>query len=469
MADAPNTLSDDLLRTLGHAPTEGQRRAIDAIERLMATGRERPTLVMKGYAGTGKTTLVGALVRVLAGRRSPLVLLAPTGRAAKVLEGYCERPASTIHRRIYRMDGHDEGLSFGVSTHRDEGTLFVVDEASMIGTGGGFGERDLLADLFAHVFSAPGCRLLLIGDPAQLPPVGSAESPALDVKVLRERYQLTAGPVELKDVVRQRSGSGILENATALRALLDADDRMPRFILGNADVVRIDGNGLQDELETAYARHGQEEVCVITRSNQRAYLYGQQVRARILGFEEELCPGDRLMVVKNDYFWAGRNGRPELIANGEQVEVLRVHGVEDRYGSRFCQVGIAWTSGDERREGEALVMLDVIALNAPALPFARQREIREAVLSEARPGSRGARLRVLKQDPFINSLQVKYAYAVTCHKAQGGQWRSVFVDQGYITTDMIDREYIRWLYTAVTRASERLYLLNFHPRFFEEE
>ncbi|MCB0791361.1 MAG: AAA family ATPase [Flavobacteriales bacterium] len=465
-------LSESLLDALGHAPTAGQSKAARALERLMASERSRPVLVVKGYAGTGKTSLVGALVQVLVREGRPVVLLAPTGRAAKVLSAYSGSPASTIHRRIYRM--RDDGSALRSAVHRDEGALFIVDEASMIGNGNGggegpFGDRDLLSDLFDHVFSAPRCRLLLIGDPAQLPPVGSDESPALDVKGLHDHYALTAGAVELKEVVRQQAGSGILENATMLRHLLDVRTPMPRFLLGHKDVHRVDGTGLQDALETAFSRHGQEEVCVITRSNKRAYLYGQQVRARILGFEEELCPGDRLMVVRNDYFWAARNGKPELIANGEQVEVLRVGALEERYGSRFCSVDIAWSSSEERREGEVMIMLDVIGSEAPALPFAQRRRLQEAILATTAHRSHAARTNALRQDPFANALQVKYAYAVTCHKAQGGQWRSVFVDQGYVTEDMIDREYMRWLYTAITRASENLFLLNFHPRFFGED
>lgn len=466
-------LSERLLHALGHPPTDGQRKAAHAVERLLATTREQATLVLKGYAGTGKTTLVGALVQVLAKEERPVVLLAPTGRAAKVLSTYARASASTVHRRIYRMSGEEEGGYGGLSiaANRDAGALFVVDEASMIGQGGGdgpFGDRDLLTDLFQHVFSAQGCKLLLIGDPAQLPPVGSDHSPALDVKDLAA-LGLTAGSVELTDVVRQAEASGILVNATALRATLREEKPMPLFVTGHPDVVRIEGNDLQDELERAFGRYGDDEVCLICRSNKRAYQYSQQVRARIHGFEDELVANDRLMVVKNNYFWAGRNGKAELIANGEPIVVRRVHGVEERFGLRFADITAGWWNGQEDRELEVKVMLDTLAADSPALPGLRLRQLTHDVMAGFTARTQGGRYRQLKEDPYANALQVKYAYAVTCHKAQGGQWKSVFVDQGYVTEEMIDREYVRWLYTAVTRASEELRLLNFHPRFWGEE
>lgn len=484
------SLTEELLIALGHPPTPGQERAAYALDRLLASQRSQATLVLKGYAGTGKTTLVGALVKVLSRQKRPVVLMAPTGRAAKVLSSYAQAPASTIHRRIYRSQADDDGFGgTSVGLHKDQGALFVVDEASMIGRGGGdgsFGNRDLLTDLFEHVFSAAGCKLLLIGDPAQLPPVGNAHSPALDVKELSS-LGLTAGMVEMTEVVRQTEASGILQNATELRALLppadlqQADDgskpevEVPHFVPFE-DVQRIDGHDLQDALETAYGRDGADEVCVICRSNKRAYQYSMQVRARIYDYEEELCPGDRLMVVKNNYFWAGKNGKAELIANGEPITVKRVHGIEECYGLRFADITATWWNGSEERELDAKVMLDVIAVEAPALPGPRMRHLGQQVMeaqaevfAKGKVPSKSMRYRWLKEDPYFNALQVKYGYAVTCHKAQGGQWNTVFVDQGYVTEEMIDTEYIRWLYTAVTRASQQLYLLNFHPRFWGDE
>jgi len=484
---AMHDLAARLTERLGHTPTAGQQRAIHALVRLLSTEKPNATLVLKGYAGTGKTTLVGALVKVLKEARRPVVLLAPTGRAAKVLSAYAGAAASTVHRRIYRMaaEAGDGFAGMSVAPNRDKGALFVVDEASMIGKGTGAFERDLLADLFEHVFSASENKLLLIGDPAQLPPVGSAHSPALDLKDLAAQG-LLAGSVELTDVVRQAEASGILANATALRetlALMPEEDEahapaagpvVPQFITGYRDVVRVEGADLQDALEEAYARHGDEEVCLICRSNKRAYQYSQQVRARIHGFEEELEANDRLMVVKNNYFWAAQEqdagaGPFSLIANGEQVTVLRVRRTEERYGLRFADLSIGWWDGLADRELEVKVILDVLAGEGPALPGARMKQLAQDVLADLGAQARGERFRLFRKDPYINALQVKYAYAVTCHKAQGGQWKSVFVDQGYVTEEMIGREYVRWLYTAVTRASEKLYLLNFHPRFFGAE
>lgn len=473
-ADASGvSLGPRLLNALGHVPTAGQERAVIALERLLSTTRERTALVLKGYAGTGKTTLVGALVKVLATDRRPVVLLAPTGRAAKVLSAYAGRPASTIHRRIYRSSGEDDGV-FGmqVAHHRDQGALFIVDEASMIGRHGSgdgpFGGRDLLDDLFTHVFSASGTRVLLIGDPAQLPPVGSDHSPALEPREL-QAFGVLAGMVELTDVVRQADDSGILANATALRSLLNEEKPRPVFQQGFPDVKRTDGHDLQDALETAYAQDGDDEVCLICRSNKRAYQYGQQVRSRIHGYEEELCSGDRLMVVKNNYFWAGHNGKAELIANGEPMVVGRVHGVEERYGLRFADITAHWWNGAEERELEVKVMLDVLALDASALPMERLKMLRESIFNGYTAPTKAERVKLLREDHYAQALQVKYAYAVTAHKAQGGQWNTVFVDQGYVTEDMIDKEYVRWLYTAITRAGRRLHLLNFHPRFWGEE
>jgi len=467
------TIGGRLLHALGHAPTAGQERAAMALERLLNTTKERTALVLKGYAGTGKTTLVGALVKVLSAERRPVVLLAPTGRAAKVLSAYAGRPASTIHRRIYRAANEDEGY-FGmqVAPHRDLGALFIVDEASMIGRSGAgdgpFGGRDLLNDLFEHIFAVPGTRVLLIGDPAQLPPVGSDHSPALEPKEL-QAFGVVAGMVELTDVVRQASGSGILTNATDLRTVLADEEPRIVFQQGFDDVIRTDGYDLQDALETAYAQDGDDEVCLICRSNKRAYQYSQQVRARIHGYEEELCSGDRLMVVKNNYSWAGRNGKAELIANGEQFVVSRVHGVEERYGMRFADITALWWNGVEERELEVKVMLDVLSIDAPALPGPRLKLLRETIFNSYTETTKAARMKRLREDPYAQALQVKYAYAVTAHKAQGGQWNTVFVDQGYVTEEMIDKEYVRWLYTAITRAGRRLYLLNFHPRFWGEE
>lgn len=449
---------------------------MEAVHRLLATDRAQGTLVLRGYAGTGKTTLLGALVRTLADQGRRPVLLAPTGRAAKVLAGHAGMAASTIHRRIYKLSGEVAAPGLSLVPHQDANTLFIVDEASMIGTGGGdgpFGGRDLLSDLFEHVFSADGTKLLIVGDPAQLPPVGEERSPALDHKHLRAHYGLLAGMVELKEVVRQEAHSGILSNATSLRSELDREVPTIRFDTSSDDVVRLDGYELQDALEEAYGRHGQDQVCIICRSNKRAYGFNQQVRTRILGMEEEVNGGDRLMVVRNNYLWASAPGRPELIANGETVEVKRVRGEEERYGMRFMDLTVLLPEGEGRsrpdRELDVKVMLDVLASEGSALSAPRSQALQRAVMEEMTATTKRERSALLRTDPYANALQVKYAYAVTCHKAQGGQWASVFVDQGYLTEEMVDREYVRWLYTALTRAVEKVHLVNFHPRFHGDE
>lgn len=439
--------------------------------RLLASERPLSTLVLKGYAGTGKTALLGALVKTLQKDGSPVILLAPTGRAAKVMSAFSGHPASTIHRRIYRVgSGPDGHLELALAPNREQRALFVVDEASMIGSGeGSFGGRDLLTDLFEHVFQHPGNRLLIVGDPAQLPPVGETLSPALDVSILRDRHDLLAGAVELTEVVRQQALSGILANATELRSQLAVEPPDVRFSTNGVDVVRIEGPDLEDELSTAFARYGEEEVCVLCRSNKRAYEYARQVRARILGLEEEVSAGDRLMIVRNNYFWAGQEGRAELMANGELVEVLRVQGTEEKHGLRFADLEVRWNDGATERDLSVKAMLDVLAAPGAALEPERSRALYGSVVAGLADRPRRERRELVRKDPWLNALQVKYGQAITGHKAQGGQWRAVFVEQGYLTEDMMDRDLVRWLYTAVTRATERLYLVNFHPRFFGEE
>ncbi|MCB0795950.1 MAG: AAA family ATPase, partial [Flavobacteriales bacterium] len=460
-------LARDLEEALGTVATPGQSKAMGALARLLSTSIERPALIMTGYAGTGKTTVAAALVQVMCRIGRKVILLAPTGRAAKVLGGYSGTAASTIHRHIYRMETGPDGSGRTVlASNKDRHAVYLVDEASMIGegSGGAFGSRELLSDLLEFVFSGSGNVLVLIGDPAQLPPIGSAMSEALSARALRARG-VNAGKVALTEVVRQGEGSGILANATAIRQQMGTSLTIPRFSIDHPDVSRVEGLELQEELESAFARYGQEEVCVITRSNKRAYQYSMQIRNRVIGHEEELAAGDRLMVVRNDYFWGGHNGRPELIANGEPIELIRVRDEVLMHGARYRWVEAAWNNGSERREGEFLLWVDALAVDAPAMPFQVRKAMQQRVF-EGLEGPKRDRLRQLRTHPMGNALEVKYAYAVTCHKAQGGQWRGVFVDQGYLTEEMIDADYLKWLYTAVTRATDQLWLLNFHERFF---
>ena len=462
-----------LLAALKYAPTSGQLHLANAITRFLFSEKDKLTFVLKGYAGTGKTTFIGALVNVLPELKMKTVMLAPTGRAAKVMQAYSGREASTIHRMIYETTTRPGGgVYFDLATNKHKNTIFLVDEASMIGsdTGlGSFGSGDLLGDLCNYVFSSKNCRLILVGDTAQLPPVGSELSPALDVKHLRDFLGLTAGHVELTEVVRQAQDSGILNNATKLReALLQEEFELPKFDLNVPDVQRIGGYELQDELESAYGGNGMENTIFICRSNKSANIFGQQVRNRILFHEEELCAGELLMVVKNNYTWLQENGKPGLIANGDMIRVNKLLGSEHKYGFHFMEAEVML--GQNEHPLVVKLMLDSIMANGPSVPHARIKELYAGLeLKYADIKNNGLRKRKIFEDPYYNALQVKMAYAITCHKSQGGQWPVVFIDQGYVTDETMDKEYLRWLYTAFTRATEKVYLVNFGAAFFEED
>lgn len=459
------------MKELKYAPTAGQTHLANAVTRFLFSEKDRLTFVLKGYAGTGKTTFISALVKVLPSINFKTVMLAPTGRAAKVMQVYAGRMASTIHRHIYEaVTIPGGGVHFKLAKNKHRNTVFLVDEASMIGADGALsGGNDLLDDLANYVFEGHNCRLVLVGDTAQLPPVGSPISPALDIGYLRRALGLTAGHVELTEVVRQAKGSGILANATKLREALTAEKfSMPKFDLGLPDVRRIGGYELQDELEDAYGKYGMEGTVFICRSNKSANMFGQQVRSRILFHEEQLAAGELLMVVKNNYTWLKADGRPELIANGDMLHVNKLLGEEHKYGFHFMDAEL--TLGDGERSFEAKLMLDSIMAEGPSVPRSKMQELYTALeLKYQGIQNRGERKRKIFEDDYYNALQVKMAYAVTCHKAQGGQWPTVFIDQGYLTEEMLDAEYLRWLYTAFTRATEKVYLVNFGEAFFEED
>lgn len=460
-----------LLKELKYVPTAGQKHLANAVTRFLFSEKDKLTFVLKGFAGTGKTTFIGALVKVLPSINLKTVMLAPTGRAAKVMQSYSGREASTIHRKIYEaVTVPGGGVHFELAKNKHKNTIFLVDEASMIAADGALsGGNDLLDDLANYVFEGVNCRLILVGDTAQLPPVGSELSPALDIQYLRRALGLTAGHVELTEVVRQAEGSGILNNATKLReALLAKEFIMPKFDLSLPDVQRIGGYELQDELEDAYGQNGMERTIFICRSNKSANMFGQQVRSRILFHEEELCAGELLMVVKNNYTWLKEDGKPGLIANGDMMRVNKLLGSEHKYGFHFKDAEV--TLGDGERTFEAKLMLDSIMAEGPSVPHARMKELYAGLeLKYQDIKNRGERKRKILEDPYYNALQVKMAYAVTCHKAQGGQWPVVFIDQGYLTDEMMDAEYLRWLYTAFTRATQKVYLVNFGAAFFEED
>ena len=456
-------------------PTAEQSQVLEALASFLLSGRPDSLFLLKGYAGTGKTSLVGALVRTLDRLQQKVVLLAPTGRAAKVFSRYAGHPAYTIHKKIYRQRVFsNEFDNFSLSDNLHQHTLFLVDEASMVAneglSGAVFGTGRLLDDLVQYVYSGQGCRLLLLGDTAQLPPVGEEESPALSSMIL-EGYGLQVNEVQLTQVVRQVDSSGILFNATRLRRMLADGESFdyPRFRLhGFPDIRRIGGDELIEALSSSYDRVGMDETMVICRSNKRANLYNQGIRNTILYREEELSSGDWLMVAKNNYFWTEGNKEVEFIANGDIAVVRRVRRTRDLYGFRFADVLLAFPDYDDW-ELDATVLLDTLRSDHPSLAREDSDRLFHTILEDYADLPRKAdRMKKMKADFHYNALQVKYAYAVTCHKAQGGQWKHIYLDQGYLTGEMLTPDYFRWLYTAFTRATEQLYLVNWVKEEIED-
>lgn len=463
-----NYLERQIKEIFSYQPTFEQEIAVKSLSAFLLSTTNDAVFVLRGYAGTGKTSLVGALVKTLDKLEQKSVLLAPTGRAAKVFSAYAGHPAFTIHKKIYRQQSFSNEVSnFSVNDNLATHTLFIVDEASMISneglSGSVFGTGRLLDDLVQFVYSGQGCRLLLMGDTAQLPPVGEEQSPALFTDALKG-YGLEVREVDLTQVVRQVQDSGILWNATALRQLIAADDcsGLPKIrVTGFADICVVPGDELIDKLNDCYGHDGMDETIVICRSNKRANIYNKGIRAQILYREDELNTGDMLMVAKNNYFWTEQYKEMDFIANGEIAVVRRVRRTREMYGFRFADVQLTFPDHNDF-EIEANLLLDTLQSDAPALPKAENDRLFYAVLEDyADIPIKRDRMRKMKADPYYNALQVKYAYAVTCHKAQGGQWQNVFLDQGYMTDEYLTPDYFRWLYTAFTRATKTLYLVNY--------
>ncbi|MFV0329801.1 MAG: ATP-dependent RecD-like DNA helicase [Dysgonomonas sp.] len=450
--------------------TSEQELALDKIVDFLFLQKEESLFLLKGYAGTGKSSLLGALVKTMTEFKQKTVLLAPTGRAAKVFSSYANHPAFTIHKKIYRQQRFSGDLgSFGLMDNLHKDTLFIVDEASMISNIGGdsvFGTGCLLDDLIHYVYSGENCRLLLIGDSAQLPPVGEDDSPALQVPVL-EGYGLEIRNAMLSQIVRQAESSGILFNATNIRNILNSGETgdYPKLTLdGFPDIVKISGEDLIDEISSSYDRDGLENTMIISRSNKRSNIYNQGVRNRILYREEELSAGDMLMITKNNYYWTEKIEGIDFLANGEIVEVLRVRSERELYGFKFCDVLVR--SMDYDMELEVKILMDTLYSDAAGLTRERSQELFLKVLEDyVDIPTKPERMRKMKADPFYNAVQVKFAYAVTCHKAQGGEWANVFLDLGYISQEHLGVNFYRWLYTAITRASSRLYLVNLPDEF----
>ena len=522
---------DEVVREFGFTPTHDQLNALETFARFLADREQNCVMVMRGSAGTGKTSLAGAMVRTFTRLGQKLLLMAPTGRAAKVFAMNSGHTAFTIHRKIYREKSYSGiGGQFNLNDNMHKNTLFMIDEASMIGRGGGmtsdFGTGDLLSDLVQFVYNGQNCRMLLVGDCAQLPPVGEEEAPALHAEVL-EAMGLKVYECDLREVLRQSQDSGILVNATYIRSLtpgpsprrgeiplqsdsglidsnmgesrlnsslsprrgevqLQSDSGLdfsefscdnllnvglPRIrFKGFADIVMVPGDELVERISSSYADVGMDETMVVTRSNKRANVYNQGIRATVLDREDELCTGDLLMVVKNKYLDKpqGDHGQLAFIANGDRVKVQRVRNIRELFGFRFADVWLQFPDYDDF-EMQQTVILDTLTTEAPALTHEQQEQLYEAVMEDyADIPLKRDRMAKLKQDEYFNALQIKYAYAVTCHKAQGGQWAHVYIDQGYMTDDMLTPDYIHWLYTAFTRATEKLFLVNW-PKAQTEE
>ncbi len=460
--------SERIFLNLPYEPTAQQIELIAALSRFCSAQTPSDSVfLLAGYAGTGKTSLVGALVRTLREVQVPVALMAPTGRAAKVFGAFARYPATTIHRRIYRHSQLSGPFDEAVADNPYQNAVFIVDEASMIGNGGGGGDSEsrssLLEDLVHYVYSGENCRMILLGDTAQLPPVGCTISPAMNPEVLK-KMGLRVSRAVMTEVVRQRGHLGILYNATWLRrAMLKDPLPTPQMLLSRfEDIETVAGEDLIDSISSAYSRDGQGETIVITRSNRRATQYNLGIRAQILGREEELCRDERLLVVKNNYLWSGPVKGLDFIANGDVAIVAAIHGTEEKYGLRFADVTL--TLADRDVDVECKIVLDTLTGEGPSLDTEKFERLYKGILYDPDLFSPSTpmdvRVKTLRTDPYFNALWVKYAYALTCHKSQGGQWKNVYVDMGYIPPEAQGIDFYRWLYTSVTRASERLYLIN---------
>ena len=471
-ASSKQSFTSIFLSYLSFVPTPDQSDLISLLSEFITNSSEREIMVIKGYAGTGKTNMVAALSKTLPSFKWRSALLAPTGRAAKVLSNYSQRPAQTIHKKIFRKTPTaDGGVAFSLGENLHRNTIFIVDEASMIGLDNPTSDSvygSLLESLLEYVFSGDNCKLILVGDTAQLPPVGSSDSPALNIDYLKAAYHLNIKYIELKQVARQQDSSGILKNATHLReCIANVSSEFPKLHT-HADVIRLSGDELEDAMNSAYSKYGYNDVLIVTRSNKRANLFNQAVRARIRYMDDDLCGGDLMMVVKNNYFWLDEKTEAGFIANGDSLQIKKIVARRELYGFHFAECVVQLCDYPNAPEVTLNLVLDSINTDTSALTKEQQKELFERVMEDvADQPIKGLRLSYLRNNPYFNALQVKFNYAVTCHKAQGGQWPCVFIDQGYLTAEMMNVEYIRWLYTAFTRATEKVYLMNFSDDFFE--
>lgn len=466
--------SRTLLEQFGREPTGDQTVLLHGLVEFVFTQRDHHLFLLRGYAGTGKTTVLGAFVKTLRLAKRKVRLLAPTGRAAKVLGQKSAMTAFTIHKLIYRRALTTDGsYKISIIPNLHKNTVFIVDEASMIGDytlqkDGSVSSQNLLEDLMEYVFSGVGCKLIFLGDDGQLPPVGADFSPALNKEYLEQNFpKLTIDSVKLNEVVRQTHDSSILLNATNLRSAEEFS--FPRFTLEKkGDLQRLPGEETQETLEHSFGEVGVEDTIVITRSNKRANAYNNHIRSRVFWYEEDLCSGDLVMAVKNNYHWLGEDSSMGFIANGEMMRINRIVRREELYGFQFARVLVSFVDYPTEEEKELIVLMNCLQLEGPSMGRNEMKQLFFEIEKDyADEKNKRKRYDKILKNPYFNALQIKYAYAVTCHKSQGGQWAHVYVDQGYITEEMLDASYFRWLYTALTRATERVYLMNFKSEFFD--
>ena len=465
----------ELLNKFSYHPTIKQSKLFYLLVEFLFSKNERSLFLLKGYAGTGKTTTISTLVSSLWKINKKSVLLAPTGRAAKVISVYSKKQAFTIHKKIYFPKKMPNGsVDFVLQNNKHTNTIFIVDEASMIPdrpqNGKLFENGSLLDDLILYVYSGRNCKLILIGDTAQLPPVKLKLSPALEETRLEVEYSKMVHQIELDEVTRQHQNSGILANATLLRTLIENNSIYFEFDLNFPDIIRLeDGYDIEDAITGSYDNDGVEDTAIIVRSNKRANQYNQQIRSQIRGQENEISPGDYVMVVKNNYFWLKESSEAGFIANGDTCEVLRIHAIKELYGFKFAEVDIRMIDYPDQKPFETVLLLDTLTSETPSLTYEESNKLYEAVREDyGHEKSKYKQLLAVKKNVFFNALQVKFSYAITCHKSQGGQWKTIFIEQPYLPEGP-SKEYFRWLYTAITRAQEKLYLIGFKDDYFEKD
>ncbi|WP_299062290.1 AAA family ATPase [uncultured Polaribacter sp.] len=464
----------EILKKFQYTPTTKQNNLLRFLSDFIFSEDKDALFLLKGYAGTGKTTTISAFVNSLGAAGKKSILLAPTGRAAKVISVYSKRPAFTIHKKIYFPKKQSNGsLGFVLQPNKHTNTIFIIDEASMIPDRRQnqklFESSSLLDDLINYVYSGHQCKLIFIGDTAQLPPVKLNISPALEQDTLMYDFHKNVAEIELDEVMRQHKDSGILANATLLRLMIQNDSTNFKFEIDFPDIIRLDdGYDIEDALVSAYDADEVEDTAFIVRSNKRANDYNQQIRMKIRGQENEISAGDYIMVVKNNYFWLKENSNAGFIANGDICKVLKIFSIKELYGFKFAEVEVSMIDYPEMQPFETVLLLDTLTSETPSLTYEESNKLYQAVKEDyADEKSKSKQFLAIKKNVFFNALQVKFSYAMTCHKSQGGQWKTVFIEQPYLP-DGVSKEYFRWLYTALTRAQKKLYLIGFKDEFFTD-